>query len=68
MVLIWWWETDCLLHIMKENKRPFHNFGNSLVKKSINILFGSEIQDIMTGYRAFSYLFVKNVSGSFKGL
>lgn len=43
----------------EENKRPFHNFGNSLVKKSINILFGSEIQDIMTGYRAFSYLFVK---------
>lgn len=43
----------------QENKRPFHNFGNSLVKKSINLLFGSEIQDIMTGYRAFSYLFVK---------
>ena len=42
-----------------ENKRPFHNFGNSLVRKSINILFHNEIKDIMTGYRAFSYEFVK---------
>lgn len=42
-----------------ENKRPFHNFGNSLVRFSINRLFGSEIKDIMTGYRAFSYQFVK---------
>lgn len=42
-----------------ENKRPFHNFGNSLVRKSINILFRNDIQDIMTGYRAFSYSFVK---------
>ena len=42
-----------------ENKRPFHNFGNSLVRKSINILFKSDIKDIMTGYRAFSYEFVK---------
>ena len=42
-----------------ENKRPFHNFGNSLVRFSINRLFGSRIQDIMTGYRAFSFLFVK---------
>ncbi len=42
-----------------ENKRPFHNFGNSIVKKSINILFHSDITDIMTGYRAFSYRFVK---------
>ncbi|MDD4849865.1 MAG: glycosyltransferase family 2 protein [Gemmiger sp.] len=42
-----------------ENKRPFHNFGNSLVRFCINRLFGSEIQDIMTGYRAFSYQFVK---------
>ena len=37
-----------------ENKRPFHDFGNSLVRKSINLLFKSEIKDIMTGYRAFS--------------
>lgn len=43
----------------EENKRPFHNFGNSLVRSSINKLFGSEIKDIMTGYRAFSYSFVK---------
>ncbi len=42
-----------------ENKRPFHNLGNSLVRKSINFLFKSNIMDIMTGYRAFSYLFVK---------
>lgn len=44
----------------EENKRPFHNFGNSLVRKTINILFKSDIKDIMTGYRAFSYLFVKS--------
>ena len=42
-----------------ENKRPFHNFGNSLVRKSINVLFHNDIKDIMTGYRAFSYEFVK---------
>ena len=43
----------------KENKRPFHNFGNVLVRKLINTLFNSDIHDIMTGYRAFSYDFVK---------
>ena len=42
-----------------ENKRPFHNFGNSLVRSLINRLFRSDIRDIMTGYRAFSYRFVK---------
>ena len=42
-----------------ENKRPFHNFGNSLVRKSINVLFHNDIKDIMTGYRAFSFEFVK---------
>ena len=42
-----------------ENKRPFHNFGNSIVRGSINRLFHSEIKDIMTGYRAMSYQFVK---------
>jgi len=42
-----------------ENKRPFHNFGNSLVRKSINVLFKTDIKDIMTGYRAFSFNFVK---------
>ena len=42
-----------------ENKRPFHNFGNSLMRAGINSLFHSDIKDIMTGYRAFSYEFVK---------
>lgn len=42
------------------NKRPFHNFGNSIVKFSINRLFNSNIKDIMTGYRAFSFQFVKS--------
>ena len=44
----------------QENKRPFHNFGNSLVRWSINTLFKSDIKDIMTGYRAFSYQFTKS--------
>ena len=42
-----------------ENKRRFHNFGNSIVRFSINTLFHSKIKDIMTGCRAFSYEFVK---------
>ncbi|MBR3825828.1 MAG: glycosyltransferase [Lachnospiraceae bacterium] len=42
-----------------ENKRPFHNFGNTLMRTSINSLFHTDIKDIMTGYRAFSYEFVK---------
>lgn len=42
-----------------ENKRPFHNFGNSIVRSGINHLFHCDIKDIMTGYRAFSYGFVK---------
>lgn len=42
-----------------ENKRPFHNFGNSFMRGTINKLFHSDIKDIMTGYRAFSYRFVK---------
>lgn len=42
-----------------ENKRPFHNMGNSIVRKSINKLFKNDIKDVMTGYRAFSYNFVK---------
>lgn len=50
-----------------ENKRPFHNFGNSLVRKSINFLFKSDIKDIMTGYRAFSYEFVKTFAVLSKG-
>lgn len=43
-----------------ENKRPFHNLGNTVVRGSINLLFGSDIKDIMTGCRAFSYQFVKS--------
>ena len=50
-----------------ENKRPFHNFGNSIVRKSINTLFKSDIKDIMTGYRAFSYSFVKTFPVMSKG-
>jgi glycosyltransferase involved in cell wall biosynthesis len=42
-----------------ENKRPFHNFGNTLVRGTINHLFKCDIKDIMTGFRAFSYDFVK---------
>lgn len=51
----------------KENKRPFHNLGNSLVRGSINRLFGCDIKDIMTGYRAFSYGFVKTFPVLSKG-
>ncbi len=43
----------------EENKRLFHNMGNSLVRAGINHLFGCEVKDIMTGFRAFSYGFVK---------
>lgn len=50
-----------------ENKRPFHNFGNTLVRKSINNLFGCDIKDIMTGFRAFSYGFVKTFPVMSKG-
>ncbi len=50
-----------------ENKRAFHNFGNSLVRKTINMLFETDIKDMMTGYRAFSYLFVKSFPVLSKG-
>lgn len=50
-----------------ENKRPFHNLGNSVVRKSINLLFRNDIKDIMTGYRAFSYRFVKTFPVLSKG-
>ena len=50
-----------------ENKRPFHNFGNLLVRKLINTLFKSNVKDIMTGYRAFSYDFVKTFPVLSKG-
>lgn len=51
----------------EENKRPFHNLGNSLVRASINTIFKSDIKDIMTGYRAFSYNFVKTFPVLSKG-
>lgn len=51
----------------EENKRPFHNFGNSIVRASINTIFKSDIKDIMTGYRAFSYNFVKTFPVLSKG-
>lgn len=51
----------------EENKRPFHNFGNSIVRSSINRLFSTDIRDIMTGYRAFSFLFVKSFPVLSKG-
>ena len=50
-----------------ENKRPFHNFGNSLVRGCINHLFKSDVRDIMTGCRAFSFLFVKTFPVLSKG-
>lgn len=45
----------------KENKRHFHEFGNNLVKKSINVAFHTKLKDIMTGYRVFNKFFVKNM-------
>lgn len=51
----------------EENKRPFHNFGNSIVRASINALLKNDIKDIMTGYRAFSYRFVKTFPVLSKG-
>ena len=51
----------------EENKRPFHNFGNSIVRSVINRLFKSNIKDIMTGYRAFSYQFAKSFPVLSKG-
>lgn len=50
-----------------QNKRRFHNFGNALVRKSINFFFYTDIKDIMTGYRAFSYQFVKSFPVLSKG-
>lgn len=50
-----------------ENKRPFHNFGNKIVRFLINKLFKNNVKDIMTGYRAFSYDFVKGFPVLSKG-
>lgn len=51
----------------EENKRPFHNFENSIVRWGINTFFKNDIKDIMTGYRAFSYRFVKTFPVLSKG-
>ncbi|PKF76230.1 glycosyltransferase family 2 protein [Chryseobacterium sp. PMSZPI] len=51
----------------KENKRAFHNFGNNLVRNLINVFFGSELKDILSGYRIFSKKFVKNYASTIKG-
>lgn len=51
----------------EENKRPFHNFGDSIVRWGINTFFKNDIKDIMTGYRAFSYRFVKTFPVLSKG-
>lgn len=51
----------------QENKRPFHNLGNYLVRNQVNHIFHGKIKDIMTGYRAFSYLFVKTFPVLSKG-
>lgn len=51
----------------EENKRPFHNFGNSIVRWGINTFFKNDIKEIMTGYRAFSYRFVKTFPVLSKG-
>ena len=51
----------------EEYKRPFHNFGNSIVRWGINTFFKNDIKDIMTGYRAFSYRFVKTFPVLSKG-
>lgn len=50
-----------------ENKRPFHNFGNALVRHAVNRIFRGQVTDIMTGYRAFSYPFVKTFPVLSKG-
>lgn len=54
-------------YFFEENKRPFHNFGNSIVRWGINTFFKNDIKDIMTGYRAFSYRFVKTFPVLSKG-
>jgi glycosyltransferase involved in cell wall biosynthesis len=51
----------------EENKRPVHNFGNAVVRGSINFMFRNNIKDIMTGYRAFSYRFAKTFPVLSKG-
>lgn len=51
----------------KQNKRLFHDFGNGMVKYTINRLFKTNLKDVMSGYRAFSRTFVKNIPILSKG-
>jgi len=50
-----------------QNKRPFHNTGNRMVRGMVNRIFHGNISDLMTGYRAFSYQFVKSFPVLSKG-
>lgn len=50
-----------------ENKRPFHNAGNALIKTLINHFFNTHITDVLSGYRIFSRRFVKNYASSIQG-
>lgn len=50
-----------------ENKRMFHNFGNVLVRSLINRIYKSDIRDVMTGFRTFSYRFIKTFPVMSKG-
>ena len=51
----------------KENERPFHNFGNNLVRRLIKVIYGYAFEDVMTGYRAFTRAFVKTMPVMSKG-
>ena len=51
----------------KQNKRLFHDFGNGMVRNTINRLFKTNLKDVMSGYRAFSRTFVKNIPILSKG-
>ncbi len=62
----WWSEIACP-PLISENKRPFHNMGNSLEENRLMHFLRSDIKDVMTGYRAFSYLFVKTFGFIEKG-
>lgn len=45
-----------------ENKRPFHNNGNSLICRMVNSIFGSNLRDVLSGYRAFGKRFIRNAA------
>lgn len=53
-------DRHALGYYKEENKRPFHNFGNALIRKLINLFFSASLNDILSGYRGFSRRFVKN--------